>query len=223
MWGGRVPSKLFLRRSGASDLWCITPNAGINGAGDDAVSAPQLDLAVLEEEAAELRSHLLRLAEDRARIEGDLARTRQRLSRVHYEMARLYEGDGALPNVPPSTSATAAARDADVDFVVKTGGEVVAVQAKTIQRGFIKGLDPERHRQRTLEGLAARKARGKRLGREPTISQETWAELDRRIEQGMSLRAAALAIGISPSSAQRWVNGYYRKAPSTSPDDETEG
>lgn len=92
-----------------------------------------------------------------------------------------------------------------------------------INRGFIKGLDPERHRQRTLEGLAARKARGERVGREPTISQETWAELDRLIEQGMSARAAALTIGISPSSAQRWTAGYYRKAAPQGPEGEAEG
>jgi hypothetical protein len=293
-----------------------------NAGGDDAMSAPQTDLAALEREATDLRSRMVALLADRAKIEEALTSTRQRLSRLHFEMAKLYEAGYAAPPPPATVAAappqprkrpyghgkaairvavellkasgrpmhtgllldelrkrgivvegpaphqrlsnwlakardvvkndratgwhlkewpdppppepkekpslprlyTAALRSEDQhpqstrdvpsaeDRAAEGGESVPALAGGAINRGFIKGLDPVRHRQRTLEGLAARKARGERLGREPTISQETWAELDRLIAGGASARAAALSVGISPSSAQRWIAGYCRKA-----------
>lgn len=57
--------------------------------------------------------------------------------------------------------------------------------------------------QRTKEGLAAAKRRGKKLGRPPKLSSEDLSEAGKRLEHGQPLADVAQWCGMAPWSLQR--------------------
>jgi DNA invertase Pin-like site-specific DNA recombinase len=73
--------------------------------------------------------------------------------------------------------------------------------------GAIAEFERDRIRERVMAGLARAKLQGKRLGRpERHVSDETLAPV-----RGLSMRAAAARLGVSPATAHRWLS---HKSPS---------
>ena len=69
------------------------------------------------------------------------------------------------------------------------------------ERAFIK--------KRQAEGIAAAKARGVKFGREPMERPPEWETLCRRVEAGeMSVRGAAMRLGVSHTTVCRWSREF---------------
>ena len=60
-------------------------------------------------------------------------------------------------------------------------------------------------RARTLDGLAAARARGKRLGRQEALSQKQKDNLIKLRNSGQSLRQLAQIFGVSKTTIHRYV------------------
>jgi hypothetical protein len=126
-----------------------------------------------------------------------LAELEREASSLKGRLSRLLDQRAAIDREASGMRERLAVLHREIGRIYETEGP------KTIQRGFIKNLDPGWHRVRTVEGLAAARAEGKRPGRRPSISADKWAEFDRLLLAGVSVRAAATATGISHSHAQR--------------------
>ncbi|MBO6179710.1 MAG: recombinase family protein [Selenomonadaceae bacterium] len=71
---------------------------------------------------------------------------------------------------------------------------------------YVAQMEREMNLRRTLEGIAAAKARGVKFGRRPMERPKIYETIRLRWEAGeLSAREAAKHIGIAPSTFRRWV------------------
>jgi DNA invertase Pin-like site-specific DNA recombinase len=78
--------------------------------------------------------------------------------------------------------------------------------------GSIAEFERELIRERTLAGLTAARARGRKGGRKPVLSEEKKKTLDLLLERSKDFRAHARALGVSERTIRRYAQGSYRKA-----------
>ena len=71
---------------------------------------------------------------------------------------------------------------------------------------YVAQMEREMNHQRTMEGLAAARARGVRLGRRPRECPEGYEEVRARWEAGeISARGAARMLAVSAATFKKWV------------------
>lgn len=69
-------------------------------------------------------------------------------------------------------------------------------------------------RQRTREGIAAARARGKRIGRPPKLTAEQLDEIQSRLDAGKTtITSAAKATGVHPWTLSRALKRYLQERP----------
>lgn len=90
-------------------------------------------------------------------------------------------------------------------------GMLIADMVLQIMAYFAQ-TERESIRRRQAEGIAAAKAKGKRLGRNPTPSPEGFEEACARCHDGeLTIRAAAMALGMSRSTFYRHFIAWKQK------------
>ena len=90
--------------------------------------------------------------------------------------------------------------------VNQTIAHMDSLPTKQEKDAFLKQMEREMNLRRTLEGIAAAKARGVKFGRRPMERPKIYETIRLRWEAGeLSAREAARHIGIAPSTFRRWV------------------